>query len=54
MTYTSEETHRILRENIGRSPMYCGQIKGVGARYCPSIEDKVIRFADKTEASAFP
>ena len=45
--YTSEETHRIVRENIHRAPMYRGEIKGVGARYCPSIEDKIVRFADR-------
>jgi tRNA uridine 5-carboxymethylaminomethyl modification enzyme len=47
MTWTSLETHRLLRESIGRSPLYAGAITGVGARYCPSLEDKVMRFADK-------
>lgn len=46
-TYTSEETHRLIRDNIGCSPLYSGVIKGIGARYCPSLEDKVIRFADR-------
>lgn len=48
LTYTSEETHSILREGFDRSPMFTGRIKGVGPRYCPSIEDKVHRFADKS------
>ena len=47
LTYTNEETHRIIRENIHRAPMYAGAIHGTGARYCPSIEDKIMRFADK-------
>jgi len=47
MTWTSPDTHRLLRENIGRSPLYAGAITGVGARYCPSLEDKVMRFAGK-------
>jgi tRNA uridine 5-carboxymethylaminomethyl modification enzyme len=47
ITYTTEETHRIIRENLGRAPMYSGQIHATGARYCPSIEDKVVRFADR-------
>jgi tRNA uridine 5-carboxymethylaminomethyl modification enzyme len=47
ITYTSEKTHNFIRSNISRSPMYSGRIKGIGARYCPSIEDKVVRFADK-------
>ena len=53
ITYTTEETHRIIRENLHRSPMYSGQIKGTGARYCPSIEDKVVRFADKSRHQIF-
>ena len=53
ITYTNEETHRIIRENIGRSPLYSGDIKGVGPRYCPSIEDKVMRFPDKTRHQVF-
>ena len=51
--YTNEETHRILRENIGRSPLYSGQIEGIGPRYCPSIEDKVVKFPDKTRHQIF-
>jgi tRNA uridine 5-carboxymethylaminomethyl modification enzyme len=47
IAYTNAETHRILRDNIGRSPLYGGQIKGIGPRYCPSIEDKVMKFPDK-------
>jgi len=47
MTWTSPDTHRLLRESIGRSPLYAGAITGVGARYCPSLEDKVMRFAEK-------
>jgi tRNA uridine 5-carboxymethylaminomethyl modification enzyme len=46
-TYTTKETHRLLRENIGLSPLYSGTIKGISARYCPSLEDKVMRFSDK-------
>lgn len=46
-TYTTAETHRLIRDNIASSPLYSGLIKGIGARYCPSLEDKVIRFADK-------
>ncbi len=53
LTYTNEETHNIIRENIGRSPIYNGSIKGVGPRYCPSIEDKVMRFPDKTQHQIF-
>ncbi|MDS0527928.1 tRNA uridine-5-carboxymethylaminomethyl(34) synthesis enzyme MnmG [Clostridium sp. SHJSY1] len=53
LTYTSEETHNIIRENIGRSPIYNGSIKGIGPRYCPSIEDKVMRFPDKTQHQIF-
>ena len=47
LTYTNEETHKIIRENLHRSPMYDGTISGVGPRYCPSIETKIVRFADK-------
>ncbi len=47
LTYTNERTHQIIRDNLHRSPLYSGNIEGVGARYCPSIEDKVVRFADK-------
>lgn len=53
LTYTNEETHRIIRENIHRAPMYQGAIKGTGARYCPSIEDKIMRFADKERHQLF-
>ena len=52
-TYTNEETHAVIRENLGRSPMYSGQISGRGPRYCPSIEDKVVRFADKEQHQIF-
>ncbi len=51
--YTNEQTHEIIRQNIHRSPLYSGQIHGVGPRYCPSIEDKVMRFADKTRHQLF-
>ena len=53
LTYTNEETHRIIRENLDRSPLYSGMIEGVGPRYCPSIEDKVVRFADKERHQVF-
>ena len=53
LTYTNVETHRIIRENIHRAPMYQGTIKGTGARYCPSIEDKIMRFADKERHQLF-
>ena len=53
LTYTNEETHEIIRENIDRSPMYSGNIKGTGPRYCPSIEDQVVRFADKKRHQVF-
>ena len=53
LTYTNEETHTIIRDNIMRAPKYAGKIHGVGARYCPSIEDKVIRFADKDRHQLF-
>ena len=53
LTYTNEETHRIIRENLDRSPLYSGVIDGVGPRYCPSIEDKVVRFADKDRHQIF-
>jgi tRNA uridine 5-carboxymethylaminomethyl modification enzyme len=51
--YTTEETHRVLREAIPRSPLYSGQIEGVGPRYCPSIEDKVVKFPDKLRHQIF-
>jgi len=53
LTYTTKETHDIIRENLHRSPLYSGQIEGVGARYCPSIEDKVVKFADKERHQVF-
>jgi len=53
LTYTNEETHQIIRKNIHRAPMYCGTINGTGARYCPSIEDKIMRFADKDRHQLF-
>ncbi|MCI0329527.1 MAG: tRNA uridine-5-carboxymethylaminomethyl(34) synthesis enzyme MnmG, partial [candidate division Zixibacteria bacterium] len=53
LTYTTPETHKIIRENIHRSPMFSGKIKGVGPRYCPSVEDKVYRFADKERHQIF-
>ncbi|KNY29733.1 tRNA uridine-5-carboxymethylaminomethyl(34) synthesis enzyme MnmG [Pseudobacteroides cellulosolvens] len=53
LTYTNQETHRIIKENLHRSPLFSGDIKGVGPRYCPSIEDKVVRFADKESHQVF-
>ena len=53
LTYTNERTHEIIRENLHRAPMYSGSIKGTGARYCPSIEDKVVRFAQKSQHQLF-
>jgi tRNA uridine 5-carboxymethylaminomethyl modification enzyme len=53
VTYTNEATHQVIRENLHRSPMYSGQIEGVGPRYCPSIEDKVVRFAEKSGHQIF-
>lgn len=53
ITYTNEETHRVIRENTDRSPMFTGKIDGIGARYCPSIEDKVVRFVDKDRHQIF-
>ena len=53
LTYTNAETHRIIRENLHRSPLFSGVIEGVGPRYCPSIEDKVVRFADKERHQLF-
>ena len=53
LTYTNEETHRIIRENLHRSPLYGGEIEGTGPRYCPSIEDKVVRFSDKPRHQVF-
>ena len=53
LTYTNEQTHKIIRENLHRSPLYAGVIEGTGPRYCPSIEDKVVRFSDKPRHQAF-
>ncbi|MBM4121386.1 MAG: tRNA uridine-5-carboxymethylaminomethyl(34) synthesis enzyme MnmG [Nitrospira sp.] len=53
LTYTNRETHAIIRENLDRSPMFTGVIEGIGPRYCPSIEDKVVRFADKERHQVF-
>lgn len=53
LTYTNQETHEVIKQNLHRSPLYSGDIKGVGPRYCPSIEDKVVRFADKEKHQVF-
>ena len=53
MAYTNERTHEVIRQNLHRSPLYGGMIEGIGPRYCPSIEDKVVRFADKTRHQLF-
>ena len=53
LVYTNEDTHKIIRANIGRSPLYSGKIHGIGPRYCPSIEDKVMRFADRDRHQLF-
>lgn len=53
LTYTNEKTHDIIRQNLHRSPLYAGKIEGTGPRYCPSIEDKVVRFSDKPRHQAF-
>ncbi|MBQ6728344.1 MAG: tRNA uridine-5-carboxymethylaminomethyl(34) synthesis enzyme MnmG [Clostridia bacterium] len=53
LTYTTEKTHEVIRANLHRSPLYSGRIKGTGPRYCPSIEDKVVRFADKDRHQLF-
>ena len=53
LTYTNQKTHEIIRQNLHRSPLYAGQIEGTGPRYCPSIEDKVVRFADKERHQIF-
>ena len=53
LTYTNEKTHEIIRANLDRSPLYSGMIEGTGPRYCPSIEDKVVRFADKNRHQVF-
>ncbi len=53
ITYTNAETHRAIRENVHRAPLYSGQIKGIGPRYCPSIEDKIVKFPDKPQHQIF-
>ena len=53
LTYTNEETHKIIRENLDRSPIYAGVIEGTGPRYCPSIEDKVVKFPEKEKHQVF-
>lgn len=53
LTYTNEKTHAVIRENLERAPMFTGIVEGVGARYCPSIEDKIVRFADKPKHQIF-
>ncbi len=53
LTYTNEKTHEIIRENIHRSPLYSGKIDGTGPRYCPSIEDKVVKFPDRDRHQIF-
>ena len=53
LTYTNKKTHDIIRANLERSPLYSGEITGTGPRYCPSIEDKVVRFADKERHQIF-
>ncbi|MBE7035580.1 MAG: tRNA uridine-5-carboxymethylaminomethyl(34) synthesis enzyme MnmG [Ruminococcaceae bacterium] len=53
LTYTNEKTHQIIRDNLHRSPLYAGKIEGIGPRYCPSIEDKVVRFSDKPRHQLF-
>jgi tRNA uridine 5-carboxymethylaminomethyl modification enzyme len=53
ITYTTAQTHQIVRDNLDQSPLYCGRIEGIGPRYCPSLEDKVVRFADKERHQLF-
>ena len=53
ITHTNERTHQIIRDNLHRAPLYTGQIEGIGPRYCPSIEDKIVRFADKPQHQIF-
>src|SRR5699024_7256344 len=53
LTYTNEKTHEIIQENLHRAPMFTGIVEGVGARYCPSIEDKIVRFNDKPRHQLF-
>ena len=53
VTYTNNDTHQLIHEHLDRSAMYSGQIEGIGPRYCPSIEDKVVRFADRARHQIF-
>lgn len=53
LTYTNENTHRIIKDNLDRSPLFSGAIEGTGPRYCPSIEDKVVKFPDKNRHQVF-
>ena len=53
VTYTNAQTHKVILDNLHRSPLYSGRIEGVGPRYCPSIEDKIVRFADKERHQLF-
>jgi tRNA uridine 5-carboxymethylaminomethyl modification enzyme len=53
IVYTNERTHEVIRQNLHRSPLYGGMIEGIGPRYCPSIEDKVVRFSDKDRHQLF-
>ena len=53
MTYTNDKVHKIIEKNFSKSAMYSGSIKGVGPRYCPSIEDKIVKFADKQDIKSF-
>ena len=53
MTYTNEKVHKIIEKNLSKSAMYSGSIKGAGPRYCPSIEDKIVKFADKVRHQIF-
>ena len=53
VTYTNAETHKVILENLHRSPLYSGRIEGIGPRYCPSIEDKIVRFKDKERHQLF-
>ena len=53
ITYTNERTHQIIKENLKDSPLFSGEIKGIGPRYCPSIEDKIVKFSDKNRHQIF-